>query len=396
VNYNAAATNRTITVSKATPTVYQWALSDPTITYGHKLSTIPLVGGATSVPGTFNWTNSDEETINVYNFTSDRAANKGITFTPNDTSNYNNVTSDFALDPIKIGMVTVKRTADIENWDPKQFRFNQTTNAGSNYLRILSRHTFVGKYQVTQELYEIVMTGNKNGINPKPSYFSSQPAAGEIQKLRPVENMCWAEAIVFCNRLSVMEGFSPVYSLNGSYDVDTWGNYTDAWNEEIVYTWATSRNGYRLLTEVEWEYAAKGGHKMSNPLYTYSGSNTLTAVGWVQSNSNSMTHEVGKLMANEVGIYDMSGNVWEWCFDYAENGTANNNKSSSTQTNHYVRTKSADADYWNRHSIRGGRYLDDNGSSNFRYWDHGCYGGIQFSRSIGFRIARTDMTDPGP
>jgi uncharacterized repeat protein (TIGR02543 family) len=161
---------------------------------------------------------------------------------------------------------------------------------------------YMGKYEVTQGQYLEVMGTN-------PSYFMSDPAADEVQAKRPVEQVTWYEAVAFCNALSEDEGLSPAYTIS-----------------ETTVTLNSGANGYRLPTEAEWEYAAKGGNG-SPGSYTYAGSNNPDEVAWYSSNSGSKTHEVGTKAANGLGIYDMSGNVYEWCWDWY--GTY----SSSAQTN---------------------------------------------------------------
>jgi formylglycine-generating enzyme required for sulfatase activity len=140
---------------------------------------------------------------------------------------------------------------------------------------------YIGKYEVTQAEYQAVMGSN--------------PADGSgVGNNDPVYYVSWYDAVEYCNARSIQEGLTPCYNAT-SWECDF------------------SANGYRLPTEAEWEYAARGG--TNDPDYLYSGSNDINSVAWHYYNSDVTTQAVGTKAPNGLGIYDMSGNVREWCND---------------------------------------------------------------------------------
>ena len=204
---------------------------------------------------------------------------------------------------------------------------------------------YIGKFEVTQEEWTQILINN-------PACF--------VDSHRPIENISWFEAINYCNRRSELENLSPCYTIKGS---KVFCNFR--------------ANGYRLPTEAEWEFAARGGTNSKN--YIYSGSNCIDEVAWFQDNSSNKTHPVGTKKANELGIFDMSGNVWEWCWDlygrYPEKMQINPKGSDLGK----LRTRRQGS--WNRAKIYSRIGFRETSSPNVK------------RNSIGFRYARTSLGD---
>jgi formylglycine-generating enzyme required for sulfatase activity len=143
---------------------------------------------------------------------------------------------------------------------------------------------YMGKYEVTQQEWTEIMGSN-------PSYSKGDDL--------PVGMVSWYDAIEYCNKRSLREGLTPAYRGSGD-----------------SVTCDFSASGYRLPTEAEWEYAAKGGANGAYLTYLYAGSNSVGGVGWYDGNSGDGKHPVGQKQPNDLGLYDMSGNVMEWCWDW--------------------------------------------------------------------------------
>ena len=228
----------------------------------------------------------------------------------------------------------------------------------SNELNISYVDDFlISKYEISREQFKKIT----NLSDPSNDSTSS----GYIDN--PVQQITWYQAIYFSNKLSQLEGLTPVYSINNITNPDQWGEIPTSENKEwnsIHVNW--NANGYRLPTEMEWLWAAMGGDKIDKDKINkngyrkvFSGENNYNSkddYAWCRENSDRKTHIMGSKKPNALGIYDMTGNVWEWNWDWYgnyPNGYLDNYKGPSTG---------------NERLLHGGSWLngDDRCNNNFR------------------------------
>lgn len=225
---------------------------------------------------------------------------------------------------------------------------------------------YIGKYEVTQREWVEIMGSN-------PSQFRGDDL--------PVEMVSWYDVIEYCNQRSLKEGLAPVYNIDKqTKDPNNKSEYDPL---KWTVTINEGANGYRLPTEAEWEYAAGGGQMSKS--YTYSGSDRAEEAAWYWRNAgdrylsgdwnwssiesnNSQPRSVGLKKPNELGLYDMSGNVREWCWDWYGEDSASNSGAFRV--------------------VKGGGWIGDVSSSELSF--RGKFEASGFGPDQGFRVSRSE------
>ena len=206
----------------------------------------------------------------------------------------------------------------------------------------------IGETEVTQDLWQAVTGNNPSYYNGDPNNNNKQPASGEVQEKRPVDSVSWYACIAFCNKLSKACNLEPCYTVSGvNFDTLTFDAIPTSQNsdwDDAVCDW--SKNGFRLPTEAEWEWAAMGG--TSDKWAGTDIKEELKDYAWYGKVLDK-THEVKKKKANGYGLYDMCGNVEEWCWDWHTSNT-------TTPAGGQNPTGGAKPDFLLLRILRGGSY----------------------------------------
>lgn len=248
------------------------------------------------------------------------------------------------------------------------------STSGADYSAAYAHEVTLSNYymattETTQALYEEIM-----GTNPAKTFIGDN---------YPVMYVTWSQACEFCNKLSLLDGLTPAYEKGDIIKIsDAWGWSSFDFQD---YIYIPEANGYRLPTNAEFEFAAKGGNEGCLNLTIYSGSDNYSEVGWWQDNSkvgsSYALHEVAQLKPNLLGIYDLSGNLGEWCYDWGvpygyDRVTEPETNPTGIPYSAGVDSKSYRGGYYTTYNSKGCCYTEDK------------YTPEEAQATIGFRVVR--------
>ena len=264
---------------------------------------------------------------------------------------------------VRVSAVSIKGT---EPWAPESKVF-----VSGRAIEIPA--FYICDHEVTRAEYKAIIGRDPSSADAYDR--NGNKLAGDAVGNNPVNGVNWYDAIVYCNKLSIRENLTPCYKIKDSSIPADWGDapseFGGIWDN---VTCDFSADGYRLPTEAEWEWAARGGAS-----YAYAGSNDINEVAWYVDNTNDTpgTREVKAKKANGYGLYDMSGNVFEWCWDWYAGKISVNTEPTGSEKNSTIYSR----------IDRGGAY--DMSTSHCNISTRGRNNLAARANAFGFRVVRT-------